>query len=69
MGIPAPSGLCKVGCVDLKHKLEGDEDSLLLGLFFPATADAVGKYVKWSPHVSHDITELPTRDLVFSSTL
>lgn len=50
LGIPAPSGPRKVGCVDLMHKLEGEEDGLLLRLFYPAAADAVGQYAKWRPH-------------------
>ena len=50
VGIPAPSGPSKVGCVDLMHKLEGEEDGLLLRLFYPAAVDAVGEYAKWRPH-------------------
>ena len=50
VGIPAPSGPRKVGCVDFMHKLEGEEDGLLLRLFYPAAVDAVGEYAKWRPH-------------------
>ena len=50
VGIPAPSGPRKVGCVDLMHKLEGEEDGLLLRMFYPAAVDAVGEYAKWRPH-------------------
>ena len=50
VGIPAPSGPGRVGCVDLMHKLDGEEDSLLLRLFYPAAVDAVGEYAKWRPH-------------------
>ena len=50
VGIPAPSGPRKVGCVDLMHKLEGEEDGLLLRLFYPAAVGAVGEYAKWRPH-------------------
>ena len=50
LGIPAPSGPRLVGCVDLMHRLEGKEDSLLVRFFYPAAADATGEYVKWTPH-------------------
>ena len=50
IGIPAPSGPRLVGCVDLMHRLEGREDSLLVRLFYPAAADATGEYAKWTPH-------------------
>ena len=49
LGIPAPSGPRLVGCVDLMHRLEGREDSLLVRLFYPAAADARGEYAKWTP--------------------
>ena len=50
LGIPAPSGPRLVGCVDLMHRLERREDSLLVRLFYPAAADARGEYVRWTPH-------------------
>ena len=50
LGIPAPSGPRLVGCVDLMHRLEGREDSLLVRLFYPAAADATGEYARWTPH-------------------
>ena len=56
LGIPAPSGQYTVGCVDLMHKLEGDNDGLLVRLFYPTTPQiqaegATGyQYVKWTSH-------------------
>ncbi len=57
-GLPAPIGQYTVGCVDLMHKLEGDNDGLLVRLFYPTTPQihrAVGaagsgyQYAKWMP--------------------
>ena len=50
IGIPAPSGPRLVGCVDLMHRLEGREDSLLVRLFYPTAPDATGEYARWTPH-------------------
>ena len=54
-GIPAPTGLYSVGCVDLMHKLEGDNDGLLVRLFYPADPAAAlegagYQYAKSRPH-------------------
>jgi hypothetical protein len=55
-GLPAPTGQYSVGCVDLMHKLEGDNDGLLVRLFYPTTPQihqaegAAGyQYAKWMP--------------------
>ena len=54
-GLPAPSGQYTVGCVDLMHKLEGDNDGLLVRLFYPTTPQiqaegaARYQYAKWMP--------------------
>ena len=54
-GLPAPGGQYTVGCVDLMHKLEGDDDGLLVRLFYPTTPQiqaegAAGyQYAKWMP--------------------
>ena len=54
LGIPAPTGQYTVGCVDLMHKLEGDDDGLLVRLFYPTTPqmqEGSGyQYAKWTPH-------------------
>ena len=54
LGIPAPTGQYTVGCVDLMHKLEGDNDGLLVRLFYPTTPEiqegASYQYAKWSPN-------------------
>ena len=56
LGIPAPSGQYTVGCVDLMHKLEGDDDGLLVRLYYPTTPQIQAEvttgyqYVKWTPH-------------------
>ena len=54
VGIPAPSGQYVVGCVDLMYKLEGDNDGLLVRLFYPASPQlregAGYQYAKWTPH-------------------
>ena len=44
MGIPAPTGSCEVGCVDLMHRLEGDRDCLLVRLFYPTDPGLSGRY-------------------------
>lgn len=65
-GLPAPSGQYTVGCVDLMHQLEGDEQGgLLMRLFYPSSGSgAVSEsrsesdsttgpelqYAKWFPH-------------------
>jgi len=53
-GIPAPSGQYRVGCVDLMHRLEGDDDhnGLLVRLHYPtgATPGAGYSYSSWYPH-------------------
>ena len=55
-GLPAPTGQYAVGCVDLMHKLEGDNDGLLVRLFYPTTPPEIGaegaagyQYAKWMP--------------------
>ena len=52
-GLPAPTGQYTVGCVDLMHKLEGDNDGLLVRLFYPTTPQiqegAGYQYAKWMP--------------------
>ena len=54
LGIPAPTGQYTVGCVDLMHKLEGDDDGLLVRLFYPTTPQihegAGYQYGQWIPH-------------------
>jgi hypothetical protein len=54
LGIPAPTGQYTVGCVDLMHKLEGDNDGLLVRLFYPTTPQiqegAGFQYAKWLSH-------------------
>ena len=54
IGIPAPTGQYTVGCVDLMHKLEGDDDGLLVRLFYPTIPqiqEGSGyQYAKWTPH-------------------
>ena len=61
--IPVPTGQYAVGCVDLMHKLEGDNDGLLVRLFYPTTPPEIGaegavgyQYVKWMPHVKYTKT-------------
>ena len=60
--IPAPSGRYTVGCVDLMHKLEGDNDGLLVRLFYPTTPQiqeggTTGyQYAKWMPHAKYTKT-------------
>ena len=63
--IPAPTGQYTVGCVDVMQKLEGDNDGLLVRLFYPTTpqiqAEAEGagftyQYAKWMPHVKYTRT-------------
>ena len=53
-GIPAPTGQYTVGCVDLMQKLEGDNDGLLVRLFYPTTPQiqegAGYQYAKSIPH-------------------
>ena len=53
-GLPAPTGQYNVGCADLMHKLEGDNDGLLVRLFYPASPQlregAGYQYAKWTPH-------------------
>lgn len=53
-GIPAPTGQYTVGCVDLMQKLEGDNDGLLVRLFYPTVPQiqegAGYQYAKWTPH-------------------
>ena len=51
-GIPAPSGQYRVGCVDLMHRLEGDDKGdLILRLHYPtdATPEAGYPYSLWHP--------------------
>ena len=54
LGIPAPTGRYTVGCVDLMQKLEGDNDGLLVRLFYPTIPQiqegAGYQYAKWTPH-------------------
>ena len=60
--IPAPSGQYTVGCVDLMHKLEGDNDGLLVRLFYPTTPQIQAEgttgyqYAKWMPHAKYTKT-------------
>jgi hypothetical protein len=63
--IPAPTGQYTVGCVDVMHKLEGDNDGLLVRLFYPTTPQihqaegAAGsgyQYAKWMPHAKYTKT-------------
>ena len=61
--IPVPTGEYTVGCVDLMHKLEGDNDGLLVKLFYPTipkiqAGGAVPgcQYTKWMPHVKYTKT-------------
>ena len=49
IGIPAPSGPHAVGCVDLMHKLPGEEDGLLVRLFYPSEGGAAYKYTSCMP--------------------
>ena len=49
VGIPAPSGPHAVGCVDLMHKFPGDEDGLLVRLFYPSEGGAGYKYSQCTP--------------------
>ena len=52
-GLPAPSGQYRVGCVDLMHQLEGDENGgLLVRLYYPteATPGAGYAYSPWIPN-------------------
>ena len=52
-GLPAPTGRYTVGCVDLMHKLEGDNDGLLVRLFYPTIPQlqegAGYHYARWIP--------------------
>ena len=65
LGIPAPTGQYTVGCVDLMHKLEGDNDGLLVRLFYPTTPQIQAKgaapgyqYAKWTPHTERYVEAL-----------
>ena len=55
-GIPAPTGQHTVGCVDLMHRvnLEEDSDSVFVRLFYPSIPLQEGptgyEYAKWTPH-------------------
>ena len=55
--IPKPTGQYTVGCVDLMHKLEGDNDGLLVRLFYPTTPQlqegAGYQYSRWMPHAKY----------------
>ena len=53
-GIPAPTGQYRVGCVDLMHRLAGDDKGgLLVRLHYPTEvpSGAAGySYSSWYPH-------------------
>lgn len=55
-GIPAPTGQHTVGCVDLMHRAnqEDDSDSVFVRLFYPSVRLQEGaaghEYAKWTPH-------------------
>lgn len=51
-GIPMPSGPYAVGCVDLMHRFEDENDGLLVRLFYPTAAVREGRrpryeYANW----------------------
>ena len=50
ISIPAPSGPHAVGCVDLMRKFPGEEDGLLVRLFYPSEGGAGYKYTKCVPN-------------------
>ena len=75
-GLPAPSGQYTVGCVDLMHKLEGDNDGLLVRLFYPTTPqiqeETGHQYAKWMPdkrYVKANLVRTGSRFPGFISTV
>ena len=80
-GVPAPTGEYTVGCVDRMHKLEGDNDGLLVKLFYPTISHsqilAEGaspgyQYAKWIPdkrYVKAHLTRQRSRFPGFISTV
>ena len=71
VGIPAPSGQYRVGCVDLMHRLKRDDKGLLLRLHYPtdATPEAGYTYSPWSPHKRYIKGYLDFEKVIYSGFL
>ena len=52
IGLPAPSGQHRVGCVDVMPLCPGEEKGLLFRLYYPteATPDSGYQYAPWLPN-------------------